>query len=115
VGLSPLTSITRIIQNPLSLFIFALYTINNIMQIMYNSRMEIILGIIIVLQLVYIVFKDVKAGQEREKLILKIMSKDIGEYRDLVETVADEPTKNEPPIRIPIEDASLEQILKAEQ
>lgn len=76
--------------------------------------MELILAFIIVLQFGYMIFKDVKVGQEREKMLLKIMSKDVYEYKDFVETIADESTKEEVPVRIPIEDATVEQILRAE-
>ena len=75
--------------------------------------MELILAFIIVLQFGYIIFKDVKVGQEREKMLLKLMSRDIQEYKDFVETIADESVKEEVPVRIPIEDATVEQILRA--
>ena len=77
--------------------------------------MELILAFIIVLQFGYIIFKDVKVGQEREKMLLKLMSKDLREYKDAIETIADESTKQEAEIHVPIEEVSAEQILKANQ
>jgi hypothetical protein len=75
--------------------------------------MEPVLLVIIALQFGYIVFKDVKVGQEREKMFLKLMSKDLREYRDSIETIADESTKQEPDVHVPVEDVSYEDILKA--
>jgi hypothetical protein len=77
--------------------------------------MELILVGIIVLQFIYIIFKDVKVGQERENMLLKLMSKDIKEYKDSVETIVDKPTKQVPENMIPIEDVPVEKILKANQ
>jgi hypothetical protein len=76
--------------------------------------MELILAGIIVLQFVYIIFKDVKVGQERENMLLKLMSKDVQEYKDATNRFVEESTKSIVEDRIPVEDASVEQLLKAE-
>ena len=63
----------------------------------------------------YIVYKDVTYGIEREKFVLKVMSRDLQEYTELMEEDIEEEKAEEGEIIIPIEEASVEQILKAEE
>jgi hypothetical protein len=53
----------------------------------------LLLGLVIVLQFIYILYSDRNNRQEREKLLLKIMSGgDIYKYKDIIE----KPSKNTP-------------------
>ena len=76
--------------------------------------MDIILYIIIGFQFAYILYKDVSFAKERERLQLKLMSKDIFEYKGAVENKVEEGKSVEDPYIAP-EEASLEQILKAKE
>jgi len=78
--------------------------------------MELILLAVITLQFGYIVYKDILFSNEREKLQLKLMSKDLTEYTSIVE----EPKKPKEPERRPdeyidIEDVSVDRIVKAKE
>ena len=68
--------------------------------------------IIIVLLIGYAVVKDVLFYKEREKLQMKLMSKDLSEYASVTEPEADNAPQEENPY-IAIEDATYEQILKS--
>ena len=68
--------------------------------------------IIIVLLIAYAAAKDILFCIEREKLTRKLMSKDLPEYISSIEPEADDTPQEENPF-IPIEDATIEQILKA--
>lgn len=74
-----------------------------------------ILLIIIALQFGYIIFKDIKSEQEREGMLLKLMSKDVKEYRDVVEEPVKDSPKQEPDVHVPIESVPFETILKGMQ
>ena len=76
--------------------------------------MDIALLIIVIIQFLYIVFKDIINGKEREKLQLKLMSKDVAEYKKVVEKVEDAVSEEVSPY-IPVEEASFEQIFKAKE
>lgn len=75
--------------------------------------MELLLLIIIVLQFSYMVYKDQLNAKEREKLQLKLLSKDVGEYVHAMEKPKEDETPKEENPYLPIEEASIEQILKA--
>ena len=75
--------------------------------------MEIFLFIVIVLQFGYIVFKDVSNYKERELLELKLMSKSMTEYKEAIESIAEDSPAPEPPTHLPIEDVSYDKIMKA--
>ena len=68
--------------------------------------------IIIVLLIIYAATKDILSYKEREKLQMKLMSKDLSEYASVTEPPAEDGQSTEDPY-IPIEDASLEQVLKS--
>ena len=68
--------------------------------------------IIIGLLIGYAIVKDVLFYKEREKLQLKLMSKDLGEYISATEPEAENAVQEEDPI-IPIEEATYEQIIKS--
>ena len=69
---------------------------------------------IVVALIIYTAFKDVIYYKEREKLQMKLMSKGLGEYVDTVNPAREENTVQEENPFIPIEEANIEQILKAE-
>jgi len=69
--------------------------------------------IVIVLLIIYAAVKDVLFYKEREKLQLKLMSKDVKEYISSTEPPPKDTKQQEDPF-IPIEEATIDQILKAE-
>lgn len=78
--------------------------------------MDLALLFIIVLQFIYMVYKDVAFSKEREKLQLKAMSKDVAEYVEAIQTLEpDVETKKEEEedIYVNVDDLSVETILKA--
>jgi hypothetical protein len=75
--------------------------------------MEIILLIIVVLQFAYILFKDMSFGDEREKMLLKLMSRDLTEYQLAVEPEAKDTPEPIVDERVPLEEVSAEELLKA--
>jgi len=68
--------------------------------------------IVIALLIGYAVYKDILFYKEREKLQLKLMSKDIKEYVDTIEPEPQDAKSVEDPF-LPIENATVEQILRA--
>ena len=74
--------------------------------------MEFVLLVIIALQFGYIVYKDILSLKEREQLQLKLMSNSVDDYVRATGPV-EEVEKIEPDMRMPIEEASAEQIAKA--
>lgn len=75
--------------------------------------MEPILLIIIGGLIAYLVFKDIITSRERESMLLKLMSRDVKEYKSVVESEPEEASRVEEDVIIPIEEATYEQILKA--
>ena len=73
-----------------------------------------ILLFIVVLQFGYIIYKDYSFGKEREAMLLKIMSRDLQEYKEAIREPQEEEKTIEPDLVIPIEEASMEEILNAE-
>ena len=67
---------------------------------------------IIVLLIGYAVVKDILFYKEREKLQMKLMSKNLDEYVAAVAPEAENTPQEEDPF-IPVGEASVEQILKA--
>lgn len=74
--------------------------------------MDYALLIVIFLLIGYIVFKEWITYREREKTQLKLMSKSVGEYQKVIEDIP-ESSDPEPVTHIPIEDLSVDEILKA--
>jgi len=68
--------------------------------------------IIIVILIIYAGYKDILFYKERDRLQNKLMSKDLPEYLTATEPEAVNTPQEESPY-IPIEDATIEQILKA--
>ena len=69
---------------------------------------------IIVALILYTAFKDVIYYKEREKLQLKLMSRNLEEYTENVSPVEEVNTPQEEDPYIPVGEATIEQILKAE-
>ena len=75
--------------------------------------MEVLI-VIVVIQFIYIIFKDITNARERERLQLKIISKDATEYKRVIDKEPEKGESFEDPF-IPVEEASVEQILKANE
>ena len=75
--------------------------------------MEVLI-VIVVIQFIYIIFKDITNARERERLQLKIISKDATEYKRVIDKEPEDGEDFEDPF-IPVEEASVEQILKANE
>ena len=73
--------------------------------------MEILI-IIILLEFAYIIYKDEMSKRERKDLQLKLMSKDVEEYKKVSEPTP-KPAKQEIDPYIPIEDVQTEKLMKA--
>jgi len=71
-----------------------------------------ILIIIVLLQFAYIIYKDEISKRERKDLQLKLMSKNVEEYKRVTEPLP-KPTKQEKDPYIPIEDVDTEKLMKA--
>ncbi len=69
--------------------------------------------IVIGLLIAYAVVKDILFYKEREKLTRKLMSKDLKDYTTSIAPPPEDGKSVEDPF-IPIEEATFEQILKAE-
>lgn len=77
--------------------------------------MDLLLFAVIFLQLVYIVYSDFQNRAERERLQLKLMSKDVAEYKSITEeTPIPAPSIEEDPY-ITIEEAGVEKVVRAEE
>ena len=77
--------------------------------------MEIIIVsiVVIILQFSFIVYQDISNRRERERLQLKLMSKDVAEYKTAVEpTPKNTPTEKKPSYVDPME-VDPEKILTA--
>lgn len=69
---------------------------------------------IIVMLFGYILYKDISFSKERASLQLKLMSKDVNEYVAAVNSLEDtDESEEEEEIYVPIEELSVEDILKA--
>lgn len=77
--------------------------------------MEIFYLVVIFLQFAYIVYSDIQNRGERERLSLKIMSKDATEYKDLTEKSGESSSEEEEDPYVTMEEAGIEKILKAEE
>lgn len=76
--------------------------------------MDFILLSIIVMLFGYILYKDISFSKERASLQLKLMSKDVNEYVAAVNSLEDtDESEEEEEIYVPIEELSVEDILKA--
>ena len=75
--------------------------------------MNTFLLIVILLEFAYIVYQDVANRKEREKLGLKIISKDATEYKEVATPVKEEKREEKPNPYIPVEDVPLEKLMGA--
>jgi len=73
--------------------------------------MEILI-IVVLLEFAYIIYKDEMFRRERKDLQLKLMSKNVEEYKKVSEPTP-KPAKQEPDPYIPIEDVQTEKLMKA--
>ena len=75
--------------------------------------MEYILIAVIVLQWAYIIYKEESIRKEREKLQLKLMSRDVTEYKEAVEPEP-KPVKKEEDPYVDITEVPINKLLRAE-
>ena len=75
--------------------------------------MEFILGIVSLVEFFYILYQDIINRRERERLQLKLMSKDVAEYKGAVDGPP-ENAKDERDPYVPVEDVPIEKLLGAE-
>jgi len=73
----------------------------------------IYLIVVAIIEFIYIVYQDFLNRREREKLQMKLMSKDIQEYKEATEP-APKPGKSEKSPYKPIEEVSIDKLMKAE-
>ena len=74
---------------------------------------EIILLLVIILQFGYIIYRDIAERKDREKLELKLMSRNLDDYKMAVEPEP-EPAESKPDPYKPVEDVDTEKLLMAE-
>lgn len=70
--------------------------------------------IVILLQFAYIVYKDWSFAAEREKMQLKIMSKDLNEYKEAVEPEPKPVKREKKDEYTDLTEVPLEKLMKAE-
>ena len=75
--------------------------------------MVYILGAVAILEFVYIVYQDWQNRAEREKLQLKLMSKDTQEYKKATEKPPKE-TEPEPDPYKTLDEVSIDKLMQAE-
>lgn len=77
--------------------------------------MEIFLIVVICLQFAYLVYSDFQNRAERERLQLKLMSKDLTEYKSATEDAPKDSPKEEDDPYVTMEEAGIERLLKAKE
>lgn len=77
--------------------------------------MEIFIVIAILLHLAFLVYFDIQNRRERERLYLKIMAKDINEYKNAVEPVQKVEETKEEDQYLTIEEAGIDAIVNAKE
>jgi predicted transport protein len=74
--------------------------------------MNILAVIVITFQFIYIIYSDIQNRKERESLQLKLMSKDLNDYKNFKEDVVTSGNYEEDPY-IDIDEAGLDKIVKS--
>ena len=69
--------------------------------------------VVIVLQFLYLVYNDYQNRKEREGLELKLMSKDVTEYKNSTEKIEENTEKEEEDPYLTMEEAGVEGVLRA--
>ena len=77
--------------------------------------MELILLVVIILQLAYTAYKDNLHFKEREKLELKLMSKDVFEYTSVTEKPEKPKAEKKSDEYLDIEDVPVDMVVKAKE
>ena len=81
---------------------------------MYNYGMDIFLLIVILLQFGFIVYSDIQNRKERDLLQVKLMSKDLDDYKSYKEETPQATPEGDDPY-IDIEEAGVEKIVKSKE
>lgn len=72
-----------------------------------------LLVVVAIVEFVYIIYQDLLNRKERDRLQMKLMSKDLPEYKSIVDKP--EESKEEPPSsHVPIEEVDIDKLLQAE-
>ena len=69
--------------------------------------------VVAIVEFVYIVYQDFTNRKEREKLQIKLMSKDITEYKEAIEPKP-KPTKSEESPYKPMEEINTDKLMSAD-
>lgn len=77
--------------------------------------MDAFLIVVIILQFAHIVYLEISSRAERERLSLKIMSKDITEYKVAMEGKVEEKKEEELDPYATIEEAGIKAVLEASE
>ena len=77
--------------------------------------MEILLFIVVVLQVALFVYSDYQNRAERERLQLKLMSKDLGDYVSAMESGDEDSEEEEEDPYIDMGEANVNQILNSRE
>ena len=78
-------------------------------------NMEIILLIVIVLQFFYMVYSDIQNRKEREAWALKVMSKNLDEYKSVGEGTPEDSPKQDPDPYLDASEVGIDRILEAKE
>jgi len=74
---------------------------------------EYILGFVVILQFIYIIYKDREERAEREKLQMKLMSKDVEEYKRAVDPAPKDAEEKKSPY-VDLDDVPIDKLMRAE-
>jgi hypothetical protein len=77
--------------------------------------MELLLFAVVLFQLGYLVYSDVQNRAERERLQLKLMSKDLTDYKSATEEAPKDGEKEEEDPYVTMEEAGIEKLLAAKE
>ena len=73
-----------------------------------------ILLVVIAFQFIYMIYSDIQNRKERELLQLKLMSKDLDDYKSAVENTDVDSVKEEDPY-VSMDEVGVEQLLKTKE
>jgi hypothetical protein len=80
----------------------------------YNPSMDFILLGIIVLQFIYLVYQDHQNRKERNDLHLKLMAKNLTEYKDVTESTTETAPAEEDPY-LTLDEAGVDRVVGAKE
>lgn len=75
--------------------------------------MEYLLAVVAITELLYILYQDIANRKERDKLQMKLMSKDVDEYKRAVEKPPESEPEEESPY-VPLDEVNVDKLLSAD-